>query len=47
MNTLTRAQEAIKACTEAEKNYLRLWLNGGLDQLIESLEKQKEMKTNE
>ena len=44
MNTLTDAVRAIESCTKAERNYLRLWLNGELDQIFEEV---KEMKTNE
>lgn len=47
MNTLADAVRAIEYCTKAEKNYLKLWLNGELDEIFESLEKVKEMKTNE
>ena len=44
MNSLADAVRAIESCTKAERNYLRLWLNGELDQIFEEV---KEMKTNE
>ena len=44
MNTLADAVRTIESCTKAERNYLRLWLNGELDQIFEEV---KEMKTNE
>ena len=44
MNTLADAVRTIESCTKGERNYLRLWLNGELDQIFEEI---KEMKTNE
>ena len=44
INTLADAVKAIESCTKAERSYLRLWLNGEIDQIFEEV---KEMKTNE
>tara|TARA_R100001463_G_scaffold44068_5_gene91685 strand:- start:1081 stop:1227 length:147 start_codon:yes stop_codon:yes gene_type:complete len=48
MNTLARAVKAIEMCSKAEKNWLRLWMNGEFNMLaLEEAKKEMNGESSE